>query len=314
MNFVKDEYLQILENILSPLLFQGFQSIFDTALSYKKKNNLNIDELRIFQDLLRSVVPNWNKNTIEQEVKRIKILCRHSDCLEDLLRIIVKTYIMFLTGKELNSDLELVYKEVDFSTFIHKAYINSSRELFNSPFLFCGSSPREIKDNQKQILKYIKESINNAIKDIIPLNMIIKIALEEEIKVELQNYVVPRKSDIQNRNNDPLVLKPPTLPLYLEHTKNERNNNQEIPLLSTEGGNIMEKVFSNFKIVENKPNLVQDDDVLSIINSEKPKSPTTGIAGHTVSNFLKQDDLPAEASEIKQSMIEDYDGIFDNNN
>lgn len=299
MNFVKDEYIIIITNILSPLLFQGFQSIYETALSYKKKNNVNIDELRIFQDLLRSVVPNWNKNTIEQEVKRIKILSRNSDYIEDIYKMIIKSYIIFLVGKT-NEELDRFCEQIDFKNFIHKSYIYSAREIFNNPFLFTGGNPREIKNNQKEIINLIKESIKNAIREILPMGLILKAA--QNINVNL----LPQE-------NPSLQEKPSTL--LLEHKTNDMakpipKNTHEISLLSSEGGNIMDKVFSNYNIVENKPHLVQEDDVVSVVQSEKV--PST-LNNHTLTNFLKQDEAPIDLSEIKQSINEEFDDVFDNN-
>jgi len=310
----KDEYLCILVNILSPLLYQGLVSIYDTAVNYKKKNNLSTDELRIFQDLLRSVIPHWNRNTIEQEYKRIKISSKYGDSLDKLINIILKCYIIILTHKPHISETILNFiNEYDYEIFIHKAYIQCAREIFNNPFLFKGNSAKEIKDNQKEILNLIKESIKIALIDSLPLNVLIQDFEEQELNIVLeQNKTDKQESSNEKRlqdirvNQKYLELKKPTL---LEYKKNTTDN--EIPLLNTEGENVMNKVFSNMNIVESKPNLVDEMDIASVINSENKISDIYNK--HTLTNFLKEEEVPNDISEIKQSAIDEFEEVYDNN-
>ena len=56
---LKNEYLTMLCDLLTVPIYQGISSIFDAAVEHKNKSGTNIDELRIFQDLLKNVVPKW---------------------------------------------------------------------------------------------------------------------------------------------------------------------------------------------------------------------------------------------------------------
>jgi hypothetical protein len=311
----RDEYLCILVNILSPLLYQGLLSIYETAQNYKKKNSLNTDELRIFQDLLRSVVPHWNKNTVEQEYKRIKISSKYGDLLDKLINIIIKCHIIILTHNEnISENMTNFMNEYEYETFIHKIYIQCAREVFNNPFLFKGNSPKEIKDNQKEIFNLIKNSIKVAIMDSLPLKYLLEDFEEKQINVVLNktsetNSKEPSdKIDRSNISlNKYLELKKPTL---LEYKKDTTDN--EIPLLNTEGNNLMNKVFSSLNIVESKPNLVDEMDIESINHATDSKI-SDFYNKHSLTNFLKQDEIPTEASEIKQSVIDEFEDVYDNN-
>jgi hypothetical protein len=312
-----DEYLCILVNILSPLLYQGLVSIYDTAVNYKKKNNLDTDELRIFQDLLRSVIPHWNRNTIEQEYKRIKISSKYGESLDRLIITIIKCHTIILTCKpKISKDMEIFINEYDCEVFIHKSYIQCAREIFNNPFLFKGTTAKEIKENQKEILNLIKISIKIALTDSLPLNILLNDFEEQELNIVLeQNNNVEKKSDKSDEinihdmrvNQKYLELKKPTL---LEYKKNVTDN--EIPLLNTDGENIINKVFSNMNIIENKPNLVDDMDVASLVQSDNKISDIYNK--HTLTNFLKQEEVPNDVSEIKQSAIDEFEEVYDNNN
>jgi len=110
INFVeiKNEYTILLCDIISPYIYQGFQSIYESAVAYKNKNNVDIDELRIFQDLLRNVVPNWNNVVLDREVARIKICSKRGELLESLLKTIVKAHLhIFSVQGDLNDSLYL---------------------------------------------------------------------------------------------------------------------------------------------------------------------------------------------------------------
>jgi len=312
---IKKEYSTILVSILAPLMFQGLQSIFDTAVNYKKKNNLKTHELRIFQDLLRNIVPNWSPNVVEQEVQRIKIMSKYGDTLDKLLQAIVKSYLHLLSGKNdllesryINSKM---YEAVSLKDFIHKSYIQISREIFNNPFLFSTEVPmKEIKENQKEVLNIIKDSINLCIKDVIPMDKVLDEFIQQQVNIRLLGSNT-EKQITQSSKEQNHKLKELEFNQELNQELKKKNEtilpktllNKEISLINTENGNIVDKVFSSLNIVENKPKLVEEADVRTVTE-------TFNVGGHTVSNFLRE--APTDVTEIKQSVLEDYIDVFDN--
>lgn len=301
MNFIeiRDDITLVLCDIIAPYVYQGFQSIYENALSYKKKNNVEFDELRIFQDLLRNIIPNWNNIILEREVARIKICSKKGDTLETLVKMIIKAQIYIYTsvgsGKFLKKNL---YENINFNEFIHKIYINTARELFNNPFLFktFEINPKEIKLNQKEALIIIKNCIKNTIKNCIPVELLLQELFEfdnEHVSVKLLTDEKINMSNIRK----------------LELNKKVESEKRDVPLINTVGENVMDKVFSSFNIKETLPNLVDANDVNSVVsNTQKYNS------HHTISNFLKQPPPDALSESIKQSAIDVYDAVYNNDN
>lgn len=300
MNYIeiRNDITLILSDILAPFIYQGFQSIYENALSYKKKNNIESDELRIFQDLLRNIIPNWNNVVLEREVARIKICSKKGDTLETLLKMIIKAQIYIYTNSSNSRYLKKeLYENINFNDFIHKVYLNCARDLFNNPFLFktFEVSPKDIKLNQKEAILIIKNCIRTTIKNSIPIELI----LQEFIEFDTDNISVKLVTDEKiNMSN----LK------KLELDKKKDTDRKDIPLINTVGENIMDKVFSSFNIKETLPNLVDANDVNSVVASQTQKY----NSHHTISNFLKAAPPDIVSESIKQSAIDHYDAIYNN--
>jgi len=300
---IKNDHTNTLTEIISPYMYQGFQSIYESALAYKKKNNIEIDEHRIFQDLLRNVVPNWNSVVLDREVARIKICSKKGDLLEKLVKSIIKaTLHIHCMSNSLSESTYLkkeIYETVNFSDFIHKAYVDIARELYNNPFLFrtYEVSPVTIKANQRDTLVLIKDRIKSTLRNLIPLEILLQEFLEyDDIKISVKLLT-------EDKNNNQIVSNPKKLDLE----KKSAEGGTSIPLLNTVGENVMDKVFSSFQIKETLPNLVDMNDVESVIsNSMKLNS------HHTLSNFLKEPPPNIHTETIKQSAIEDYDAVYNN--
>jgi hypothetical protein len=202
-------------------------------------------------------------------------------------------------------DLKEFYDQISFSEFIHKTYINVARELFNNPFLFRlqDISPQIIKSNQRECILLIKDSIKATIRNLIPLELLLTEFLNFNEKEEVNSVKVLAQSD-----NKLILSNPKRLELEHKYDKQDKQDSKkDIPLLNTVGENVMEKVFSSFNIKETLPNLVDMNDVESVVsNSIKLKS------HHTLSNFLKEPPKNIMTETIKQSAIEEYDAVYNN--
>ena len=72
MNFIvetKNEYTIQLVNILTPLLYEGFESIYSETRKIIKKGEEK-KMLKTFQQFIKKI-PTWNNNLISNETKRI---------------------------------------------------------------------------------------------------------------------------------------------------------------------------------------------------------------------------------------------------
>ena len=208
---IKNEYTLTLVNILTPLIYQGIESIYKDSEKLGNENEI----LKIFQGLLRRV-PKWNQNIIDNETKRILSNSKCSDWLYDLIKAVIKSNIILLTyqPKKKNNNLNIVKKEfyesISLSDFIHKVYIECAREIWNNPYLFSHDyNPIDIKRNQRDALFLIKEAIREAIRKMLPVRHILESYLgnnflndednfESSIVDQSQNIRSLLKEDLEN--------------------------------------------------------------------------------------------------------------------
>ena len=84
----KNEYVTHLCNILTPLIFEGIQSIYKEA----QKISDGTDILKIFQTYLKRI-PKWNQNLIDKETERIINSSHSYGWLGDLIKATLKAHL-----------------------------------------------------------------------------------------------------------------------------------------------------------------------------------------------------------------------------
>ncbi|AYV84221.1 MAG: hypothetical protein Hyperionvirus19_45 [Hyperionvirus sp.] len=190
---IKNDYTMFLTNIIAPLIYEGIRNVYTkarkTAEDFEKAHKENPDVknpgvLKIFQAFLTGV-KNLNNHNIENETNRIKEKSKCSEWFDDLLRAVVKSYIVLLTynasGKTCRLVHEKYHDKIDAKSFIHKCYVECARLFFNYPELFWhGFTTLEIKRNQREAHDIIKTAIKEAIRKLLPMKLI----LEEYLKNE----------------------------------------------------------------------------------------------------------------------------------
>ena len=160
-------------------IYDGIMTMFKEADSLCIKSEEPEKYLMTFQNFL-SRVPKWNDEIISIEVKRIieKSACTY---LEDLLTCVHITHLKILstvrtgkTQKKVDIDIPKLNK------FIHNVYINIARELYSNIYLFSKEvQPLVFQQNRHEIVKCIKESILNAVRDSIPVDKLLRAYLDE---------------------------------------------------------------------------------------------------------------------------------------
>lgn len=199
---IKSEYTSYLINILVPLIYEGFQSIYNHAIDIHEQIENNDrtqqhpDLTKIFQICLRDI-PALNQIAIENEVKRIKEFSRCSEIFDDLIKAVMKSYIILLTfnasGKTCKLVSEKYHDKVNINDFIHKCYVECANIFYNNPELFWHGH-----DKDTQILcknnsyDYIRQGIIEAIHKSLPIKDILREYLTND-------YIV---DDTKNNNND----------------------------------------------------------------------------------------------------------------
>ena len=161
----KYEYTTQLVNVLTPLIYEGLQSIYAEAL---KVSNGADNILKVFQSFLRRI-PKWNPEMIKQESDRIMNSSKSFSWLSDLVKATLKANMIVLTyNPNLRNQNKIdpkYYKDVKIEDFIHKVYIECARELWNNPYLIYHQYPPiELKRNQRDTIVLIKDGIKEAIR------------------------------------------------------------------------------------------------------------------------------------------------------
>jgi len=178
----KNEWASRLVNILTPLIQEGFRSIFDESVKLCVGNKEQDKYLMTFQNLL-SRVPKWNPNIIKEETSRIK---ERSTCgyLEDLITCVHIIHLKCMTVMRVgNKQKKVDIKIPQLSDFIHKIYVNTARKLYSNVYIFeRGIQPLHIQRNNREFEIIVKECIYNTIRDNIPVEDLIKMYLEETIE------------------------------------------------------------------------------------------------------------------------------------
>lgn len=180
----KQEYTTQLINILTPLVYEGLQSVYNEILTISS----NESTLKNFQYSLQKI-PKWNNDIIHKETQRIMNNSKSFSWLEDLIRATLKANIVVLTyNPTVRNQVKvdpLLYQNIKIDDFIHKIYIECAREFWNNPYLFYHSySPIELKRNQRDCINVIKDCTKEAIRKLLPVKHILKIYLNEELEAD----------------------------------------------------------------------------------------------------------------------------------
>ena len=188
----KNEYTTHLSNILTPLIFQGLQSIYNEAKNIVNKDGDPNMVLKIFQSCLKSIIT-WNTVTIDKATNAILTSSQSYDWLNDLIKATLKSNLIVLlynpncNNKQTTIDPSF-YKSIKTTDFIHRVYIECARELWNNPYLlYHDYPPIEIKRNQRDCMVIIKEAIKESLRKLLPVKHILQIYLNEDIETNNGN-------------------------------------------------------------------------------------------------------------------------------
>ena len=190
----KNEYSVSLVNILTPLIIEGFKSIFKEAWGLCIANDEREKYLMTFQNFLTRV-PKWNQEIIDEETKRI---IQKSGCnyLEDLLTCVHITQLKILTSIRVASK----QKKVDItiprlSDFIHKTYIQCARKLYSNVYLFeVDITQLQKQKNLRECELICKECLLNVVRSNMPVEQILRAYLDETTEEEVVEESVTEKA------------------------------------------------------------------------------------------------------------------------
>jgi len=205
----KNEWGARLLTILTPLVIEGFKSIFDESVKLCKDNREMDKYLMTFQNLITRI-PKWNSSIIEQERKRI---IERSGCgyLEELVTCVHIIQLKLLTAMRVGQK----QKKIDINIpklddFIHKAYINVARKIYKNVYLFeINVQPLQIQKHNREMEIIVQECILNAVRESIPIEHILKAYMDETVEddviEEIKEQVVEKSEAINARGETTFV-------------------------------------------------------------------------------------------------------------
>jgi Family of unknown function (DUF5764) len=185
----KNEWCARLLNILTPLIIEGFKSIFDESFRLCKQNNETEKYLMTFQNFITRI-PKWNPVVIENERKRIADKS-HCNYLEDLVVCTHIIQLKLLTAMRVgNKQKKIDINIPKLDDFIHKVYVNSARKIYKNVYLFEINIPAlQVQKHNRELELIVQECILNTIRDSIPVESILRAYMDETIEEDVVEEV-----------------------------------------------------------------------------------------------------------------------------
>jgi len=163
---LKKDFLLRVTNILTPILLEGLQQLYNDAKNATEDKN---KVLAVFQSLLKRI-PNWEFDTLNREVQRIHMkTAKQYTYFPQLIQCL---YSLSLSLSGLSPEESEKYN-IKFSQFIHKVYIECARCFYLDPFLFYHNYTQfEQKKNYYEILNKINNAIEITLRELLPIQFI----------------------------------------------------------------------------------------------------------------------------------------------
>jgi len=267
----KNEWGGRLITILTPLIIDGYKSIFEESIKLCKENNELDKYLMTFQNLI-SRVPRWNPTIIENEKKRI---CEKSGCsyLEDLVTCVHIIQLKTLTAMRVGQKQKKININIPkLDDFIHKVYINAARKLYKNVYLFeLNIPPLQIQKHNRELEIIIQECILNTLRESIPVESILKAymdeTIEEDVTEEIKEQEIKEQEIKEQEKEQPeinggksenkFLAAPPQTLLKFDDTDYMKDSNNNITTISAPKTIERLEEISNIRALQNKQT---DDD------------------------------------------------------
>jgi hypothetical protein len=313
----KKEYTNQLLQVLKPRIYEGFKSIYDDTVSilgkeYIEYNTQSSSVIKSFQKALRDI-PLWNQEMINREYDRI-LNSSKCDYFEDLIETVFITNIKILSSVQMNSN-DSIGLNVNIPSpvhFIHKCYIESAKEIYKNPYVFENSknmTPKEKHTNIRDSLTYIENSINSAIRELLPIRDILKQGIIKQ-NTSVQSNIVggstsnsnektkeveysseEEEEDVTEEDEDEELTEASSVS---ENNKSEIIESKEISIINND---LLEEKSVKNDYVSQISDVSETDEI--IINDE-PQKTIIGGSTHLFDKLSKNANLGSSGGSIKQ--------------
>jgi hypothetical protein len=243
----KNEWGARLLTILTPLIIEGFKSIFDEAVTLCKNNGEMEKYLMTFQNFITRI-PKWNASIIETERKRIieKSCCNYLEELVTCVHIIQLKLLTAMRVGQRQKKIDINIPKLD--DFIHKAYINVARKIYKNVYLFeISGVPLQVQKHNRELEIIVQECILNAVRESIPIEGILRAymdeTVEEDVVEEIKEQVVEKSAPTNARGDTEFISEVKAK----DKAEQEKEKEQQTQIQSTSSTSNSETSASSLK-------------------------------------------------------------------
>jgi hypothetical protein len=189
----RDEYIEQLKSIISPLIIQGVNSIYQDALKVSQGKNI----IMTFQQFLKDILT-WNQTILQEEAKRIKKKCPY---IMDIVTAIFVSNVKILASIRLKGNNDNIKVKIPTcEIFTHSIYIEAAQQIFYDPLLFYHKNGNfnQIQKNKKYVREIIFSAVDESIRKMMPFDHI----LEEYLKNALDDNAEYTDSDSESESDE----------------------------------------------------------------------------------------------------------------
>jgi hypothetical protein len=302
----KQEFTTQLINMLTPLIYEGIQSIYNDALEVSTNETI----FKNFQTFLKNI-PKWNNDMIETETNRILTNSKSFSWLEDLIKATLKSNIIVLTYNPTLTNQQKIdssfYSNIKTTDFIHKIYIECARELWNNPYLLYHNYPQiELKRNYRDTISLIKDCIKEAIRKLLPVKHILQIYLGNNMFIEQKpnDNFDKSISEVEGKNLELLVKKELDSPNKEFDLPNKELDSSRKDFYSPKNNDSEKQKTVRSEII----NIINDANVLNSSTSEN-KNITNNVTNtnnnHSIPFIAKESDIKNRQTKINEILNKD---------
>ena len=282
----RDEYMAQLIRVLSPLVYEGIHSIYQTALAVSKGDK----PLCVFQQFLKEV-QRWNQTILENEATRIIQKC---PWVMDLVKAVFLTSIKILASVRLGGDdRNIKAKMPTRERFLHQVYIEAARSFYYNPYLFQTYLPyTQIQQNRQEAVSITSKAIEAAVGIMLPVQHILQEYLGETFQ-----------------NNAPTLKKEESFELTGDQIMGDRDADADADADADIGDLNASSPQMDNELSDNELSDDENDDKKSTVSNESSGSDSSGNGSDNELDNEKDNKIPDVPPE---NDIQDH--FLDNDN
>lgn len=235
----KNEWGARLLTILTPLIIEGFKSIFEESYKLCRENGETDKYLMTFQNFITRI-PKWNSTIIETERKRIieRSGCSYLEELVTCIHIIQLKLLSAMRVGQRQKKIDINIPKLD--DFIHKVYVNVARKVYKNVYLFeLNAPPLQIQKHNRELEIIVQECILNAVRDSIPVESILRAYMDETVEEDVVEEIKEQVIEAPVKTESQVIFE--------GNKETKENKGDEI----TEGGDVSLK-FNDVDVVMGK--------------------------------------------------------------